>query len=143
MISNVHADLPLTTVKRWDSSARNHIKIDCPHCIKKCNKYIGGVDSLDALVSLYRIDVHGKKWYWLHYINTVKVLKSAAFKVFQLINSDAKIGFLTFTRRVAMHYLKAAKVRRQLPQTSFIQEKDPRKKTQQFPKMKETRKPLC
>ena len=31
MISNVHADLPLTTVKCWDSS-RNHIKIDRPHC---------------------------------------------------------------------------------------------------------------
>ena len=38
-----------------------------------------------------------------------------------------------------MHYLKAAKVTRQLPQTSFIPEKDPGKETQQFQKMKETR----
>ena len=60
VITNIHAYLSLTAVKRWDSSARNYIKIGCPYCITKYNKYMGGVDSLDALVSLYRIDLHGK-----------------------------------------------------------------------------------
>jgi len=41
---------------------------------------------LDALVSVYRIDVRGKKWYWPH-----DVLKSAAFKVFKIANPDAKM----------------------------------------------------
>ena len=74
VISNVHADLLLTTVKHWDSSSRSHIKIDRPHCIAKYNKYMDGVHSLDALVSVYRIGVRGKKRYWSHYINTVDVL---------------------------------------------------------------------
>jgi len=46
---------------------------------------------LDALVSVYRIDVRGKKWYWPHYITTIDVLKSAAFKVFKIANPDAKM----------------------------------------------------
>ena len=57
VISNVHADLLLKTVKHWDSSSGNHIKIDRTHCITKYNKYMKRVDSLDALVSVYRIDV--------------------------------------------------------------------------------------
>ena len=63
VISKIHADLPVTTVKCWDSSPRNHIKIDLPHYITKYNKYIGRNDFLDALVSVYWIDVCGKKWY--------------------------------------------------------------------------------
>ena len=103
VISNVHADLPLTIVKRFDSSSRNHIKIDRPHCITKYNKYMGG------------IDVRGKICYWPHYIITVDELKSATFTVFKLVNADAKRVFLVFTCQVTKHYLKAAKVRRQLP----------------------------
>ena len=67
-----------------------------------------------VLVSVYRIDVRGNKWYWPHYINTVDVLKNTAFKVFKLINPDAKMDVLAFTLRVAMHYLKKTKVKRQL-----------------------------
>ena len=66
---------------------------------------MGGVDSLDNQVSVYRIDVRGKKWYWPHYINTIDVLKSAAFKVFKLVNPYDKIDFLAFTRRITNHYL--------------------------------------
>ena len=43
IIPKVISDLPLTTVKRFDSSSRNHIKIDRPHCITKYNKYMGGL----------------------------------------------------------------------------------------------------
>ena len=93
VISNVHADFLLTTVKRLHYSSTNHIKINRPYCITKYNKYMGRVDYLDALVSVYQIDVPDKKWYWPHYINTVDVHKSAAFKVFKLVNPDAKTNF--------------------------------------------------
>ena len=74
-----------------------------------------GVDSLDAHVSVYRIDVRWKKWYWPHYINTIDVLKSAAFRVFKLVNPDDKMDFLAFTRRITTHYLKTSKLKKQLP----------------------------
>ena len=115
ILSNVHADLPYTQVKRWDSSQRNYIKINRYNCIIKYNKHMGGVDSLDAHVSVYRTDVREKKWYWPHYINTIDVLKSAAFKVFKLVNPDDKMDFLAFTLRITTHYLKAFKLKKQLP----------------------------
>ena len=61
ILSNVHADLRYTQVKRWDSSQRNYIKINRSNCITEYNKHMDGVDSLDE--SVYRIDVRGKKWY--------------------------------------------------------------------------------
>ena len=61
ILSNVHADLPYTQVKRWDSSQRNYIKINRPNCITEYKKHMGGVDRLDAHVSIYQIDVREKK----------------------------------------------------------------------------------
>ena len=123
VISNVHEAIPLTTVKRWSPEIRDYINIDRPNCISLYNKHMGGVDSLDSLVSVYRIDIRGKKWYWPHYINTIDVLKSAAFKVFKLSNPEAKMDFLQFTRRVVTHYLKAAKFVRQMPPNIIYQRK--------------------
>ena len=123
VISIVHADLPLTTVKRWDSSFQNHIKINCQYCITKYNKYMGGLNSLDALVSIYWIDVHAKKRYWPHYINAADILESVAFTVFKLVNSDAKISFLVFVCWVELHYLKSAKVRRQPPPNIYLRKR--------------------
>ena len=58
VISNVHSDLPHTTVKRWNPSEKCYINIDRPNFITVYNKHMGGVDLLDAHVSVYRIDVH-------------------------------------------------------------------------------------
>ena len=73
---------------------------------------MGGIDSLDPHVSVYRIDGREKKWYWPHYINTIDVLKSDALKVFKLVNPDDKMDFLAFTRRITTHYLKAPKLKK-------------------------------
>ena len=57
---------------------------------------MGGINSLDALVSVYWIDVHAKKWYWPHYVNAADAHESVAFTVFKLVNSDAKNQFFSF-----------------------------------------------
>ena len=86
-----------------------------PNCITEYNKHMGGVESLNAHVSVYRIHVRGKKWYWPHYINTTDVLKGAAFKVFKLVNPNDKMDFLAFTRSITTYYLKGSKLKKQLP----------------------------
>ena len=123
VISNVHADLDLTAVKRWDPPSRNYFKIDFPYCITMYNKCMDRLDSLDALASVYWIDVRCMKCYWLHYINTFDILKSAEFKVLKLVNPDAKMDSLAFTGRVAMNFLRAAKMRRQLPPKHHLSKK--------------------
>ena len=60
ILFNVHANLPYIQVKRCDSSQQNYIKINRPNCINEYNKHMGGVDSLNADVSIYRNDVRGK-----------------------------------------------------------------------------------
>ena len=116
ILSNVHANFPYTQMKRWDSNQQNYIKINRPNCITKCSKQMGRVESLDAHVNVYRTDGREKKQYWPHYINTIHVLKSAAFKVHKLVNPNDKMDFfLAFTRRITAHYLKASKLKKQLP----------------------------
>ena len=91
------------------------------------NIHMGGVDSLNALESVCRIDVRGKNGIGpitsipqippipsilsiSHYINTI-VLKSASCKAILLRNPEAKIDFFPiYKENSCMHYLKAAKV---------------------------------
>ena len=81
------------------------------------------MNSLDTLVTFYRIDIGGKKWYWSHYININDALNSETFKVFKLVNLDAKMDFLAFICQVAMHYLKAAAPENERTQENHFVEK--------------------
>ena len=53
---------PIDQVRRWSESAKEHIMIDRPHSIGVYNKYMGGVDKIGYLISLYRIKVKIRKW---------------------------------------------------------------------------------
>ena len=57
----------------------------------------------------------GEKCYWPHYINTIDVLGSAAFKIFKLVTQDETMYFLAFTRCITAHHLKTANIRKQVP----------------------------
>ena len=62
MISNIHTDVPHASVKRWNPGIKAYIKLNHPNYIAEYNKHMSGVDSLDAMVGVYRIDVCGKNW---------------------------------------------------------------------------------
>ena len=82
-----------TEVKILGFFFRNYIKIDHGHCIIKYNKYMAGGGGGGLYVVKIRTGSND--------INAVSVLKSAAFKVFKLVNPDTKIDFAAFTRWVA------------------------------------------
>ena len=84
VISNTYTDVPHGSVKQWNPGNKAYIKLDHPNCITEYKKPIGGVHSLDYMTGVYRIDVHGKKWYWPHHISTIDVLKRATFTVLKL-----------------------------------------------------------
>ena len=48
-------------VKRWSDSAEEHIDVDHPHSVQLYNNFMGGVDKLDFLISLYRIRAKTRK----------------------------------------------------------------------------------
>ncbi len=48
-------------VQRWNQKEKQYVKSKCPEVVKKYNKAMG-VDKLDQLISLYRIDIRSRKW---------------------------------------------------------------------------------
>jgi hypothetical protein len=71
-------------VKRWSSSQKQHIQVKRPNVIKMYNAYMGGVDLIDMLVSLYRINNRSKKYY-------MKI-------IFHLIDLSIVNGWLLYRR---------------------------------------------
>jgi hypothetical protein len=53
-------------VTRYSAETKQFISIDCPKVVSMYNKHMGGVDLLDMLLALYRINKRSKKNY--HYI---------------------------------------------------------------------------
>lgn len=54
---------PISTVKRYDKKTKSKVDISCPRAVLTYNKFMGGVDLLDGLVSYYRINIRSKKYY--------------------------------------------------------------------------------
>jgi len=53
-------------IERWDKKERQFVKVKRPEVVKKYNRGMGGVDKLDQLISLYRIDIKSRKWPTVH-----------------------------------------------------------------------------
>ncbi|CAM4740376.1 unnamed protein product [Rotaria magnacalcarata] len=75
---------PTDLVERWSSKEKNHIQIARPNIVKAYNQHMGGVDSIDMLISLYRIDGRSRKYY-------TKI-------IFHLIDLSIANGWLLYRR---------------------------------------------
>lgn len=62
-LSTLHGCHPINLVQRWSPKEKTYLQITQPHVIKSYNQYMGGVDLIDMLISLYRIDVRCQKYY--------------------------------------------------------------------------------
>lgn len=54
---------PVKDVKRWSVSSKEYIDVKKPNIIDVYNNGMGGVDLMDMLVELYRVDIRGKRFY--------------------------------------------------------------------------------
>lgn len=63
LLSNEFGVQPLQKASRYSAAMRRRIDIDQPNVIFQYNRFMGGVDRLDANVGVYRIAIGGKKWY--------------------------------------------------------------------------------
>ena len=94
--------------ERWDKKEGKKVKISCPEIIKEYNRFMGGVDLLDSLTSLYKYTIKSRRWYmylfyhtiiiavvnsWLWYKRQAKLLKVKPVKlsVFLLDIAEALI----------------------------------------------------
>lgn len=63
MISSYCAVEPTDTCKRYSKQEGKHVEVVRPHIVSQYNQFMGGVDLVDMLVELYRIDIRSNKWY--------------------------------------------------------------------------------
>lgn len=62
-LSTIHSHEPIDPVKRWSSSEKKHIQVNRPNIVKVYNENMGGIDTMDMLISFYRINIRSKKYY--------------------------------------------------------------------------------
>lgn len=62
-ISNFAGKEPVDTCKRFDRKERKKIDVDRTKSVAIYNKFMGGVDKADMLLSLYRTRFRCRKWY--------------------------------------------------------------------------------
>jgi hypothetical protein len=62
-LSTLHSCESTDLVKRWSSSQKKHIQVTLSNVVKTYNQYMGDVDLINMLVSLYRINIRSKKYY--------------------------------------------------------------------------------
>lgn len=86
-LSTLHDNQIVDSVKRWSTKQKQHIQVKRPAVIKAYNQWMGGVDLIDMLISLYRINVRCRKFY-------MKI-------IFHLIDLSIANGWLLYRRHGA------------------------------------------
>lgn len=114
MASTLYGDEYLDVVTRFCQKEKRKIDIQRPNIVKMYNKYMGGVDKMDFLLSLYRISIKARKWTvrffdhmidvavcnaWLEYKRDCEVLKINPKEIMDLLafRDDISIGVLAQT----------------------------------------------
>lgn len=100
---------PLGKVKRWCSTRKQKVDVDIPHVFQSYNKGMGGVDQMDQSLSLYRIAIKGKKWWWVLFTYVVDMSISNAWRLYCIANPDDRMDQLSFRRHIARSYLSEKK----------------------------------
>ena len=62
-VSSYAGKEPLGTCKRYDRAAKKKIDVVRPFSVEVYNRFMGGVDKADMLLSLYRTRYRSRKWY--------------------------------------------------------------------------------
>jgi hypothetical protein len=83
IVSTFVGSEPLTRVRRWCRKEKVYTDIDCPQVITVYNKHMGGVDLLDSLMGLYRIQLRSKKWYHKLFFHCVDMAVVNAWLLFR------------------------------------------------------------
>lgn len=105
--SNYSTHEPIGTTKRFSRSDKKRINVIEPNLVKHYNNGMGGVDTLDQLLSSYRPRLRNKKWWWNLFSNGLNLCVVASWKLFEELHGKNKKNHLEFRREVTMHLLKS------------------------------------
>lgn len=127
------------TVERWSASNKQKIQVPRPEAVKMYNDYMGGVDKLDFLIALYRVNAKTKKWpvrlifhfldfalanSWLQYRDDQRILNVPSKKIPDLLH---------FRQIVAETLIKAEFPKRNPGRPSLDNSDEPQQKKVSLP----------
>lgn len=95
---------PLGSAKRYSQKEKKVVNIPIPKLIQDYNNGMGGVDLLDKQISLYRIRIRSKKWWWPLFTQMIDITVVNAWRIYQII-SGKNIPLLQFRRKIVLFYL--------------------------------------
>lgn len=98
---------PTNLVKRYSHKEKRKVNIEQPSIIKTYNINMGGVDRCDQNISLYRISIRGKKWYFPLICHCIDMALQNAWQLHRINMGDK--DQLSFRRAVAMNMLETYK----------------------------------
>ena len=118
MISNCCNPDAVGKVSRWDRKKKEYIEIDCPTVVQQYNKYMGGVDLSDMLISLYRTSITSKRWYLKVLFHCGDIAKVNAWLIYRRycnqleVPKKSQISLLKFTMAISSALTKSTTVQR-------------------------------
>lgn len=112
LISSYVGVEPMDMVKRWSVKDKKHIQVDRPAIVKEYNEHMGGVDLMDMLVELYRIDIKAKRYYLriiFHLIDIAVVNSWLLYRRHCSIKKTKYIPLLDFRSQIALALIQSGK----------------------------------
>lgn len=110
---------PIGKVKRWCSQSRQKVDVNIPHLFQNYNRGMGGVDELDGSISLYRVSIRGKKWWWCIFTYLLDMSIANAWRLHNLTGGE-RFDQLTFRRHIARNYLQLRSTNKSRPSGTAI-----------------------
>ena len=107
MATNTDTIMPLSTAKRWSRVEKKYVNIQQPHLFNSYNKFMGGVDKHDWLVSKYNISIRGKKWYWPIITRLIDMSIVNSWTLYRKIHGQKSLSLLEFRRAIVTCYLQS------------------------------------
>ena len=97
---------PTLPCLRWSSKKKEVVQVEMPLLINKYNRNMGGVDRMDQNVSLYRINIRGKKWYIPLIFYCIDLVVQNAWQLSRTSAVPLKMDNLSFRRGVAISLIR-------------------------------------
>ncbi|CAB3987582.1 Hypothetical predicted protein [Paramuricea clavata] len=90
-ISNFLGKNPVSNCKRFDRKTKKDVSVPRPACIELYNKFMGGVDKADMLLSLYRTKHRSKKWYHRIAFHLISLAAVNAFVLYREVGGEGSL----------------------------------------------------
>lgn len=103
LASNSNGSKPVSKVSRWSRVENKSVLISQPFIVSQYNKNMGGVDRCDQNISLYRISMRSKKWWWPLFAWTIDMVVQNSWILYRHWRSKEQetMDLLSFRRYIA------------------------------------------